>query len=290
MAGSQLTTVANAEAWLGLPSNSANDALIGRLITAVSTSILGFLGRGSLLSKAYTETRDGTGTRRMMLRNWPVTAISALTIDSMAVLPGSYSGTPGANGYAGYYFEAWDGSPPGRMQTLELVGYQFCRGKQNVAVSYTAGYLITAEADTIGAATANQVNVQGPLGSWAADGGVTYANGNTLTLVTGAPAQGQYKLGTTPGNYVFNSADNGAGVLISYSFVPAAVEQACIEAVAQAYNQSGQGITGGLGNVQRLRAGDTEIDFAPLKGAPGVILLTPSITTALQPYKRVAFV
>jgi hypothetical protein len=236
-----LTTLANAEAWIGdlTPGDSAaTDALINRLITAASGLILSFVNRPTLLPQTYTETRDGTGGPRLMLRNWPVTAVAAVTIGGTAILAGSYSGQPTTNGWAGYFFSGWDGMPPGRRVNLELNGQRFCRGIQNVSVTYTAGYLVDNEAGTVDGAAdpANSVTVQAPYGSWGSDQGVTYANGTPLVAVKAAPSAGQYQLDTTPGIYVFNAADAGADVLISYGFVPAVIEEACVQMVAERYS------------------------------------------------------
>ena len=54
-----------------------------------------------------------------------------------------------------------------------------------------------------------------------------------LTAVTGTPAAGQYNV--SGGVYTFAAADAGANVLISYGFIPAAINNACIEWVAERY-------------------------------------------------------
>ena len=47
------------------------------------------------------------------------------------------------------------------------------------------------------------------------------------------PSQGQYNVSS--GVYAFAAADAGAAVLISYGFIPAAINNACIEWVAERY-------------------------------------------------------
>jgi hypothetical protein len=51
--------------------------------------------------------------------------------------------------------------------------------------------------------------------------------------VTGSPGAGQYNVSS--GVYSFAAADAGAAVLISYGFIPAAINNACIEWVAERY-------------------------------------------------------
>ncbi len=75
-----------------------------------------------------------------------------------------------------------------------------------------------------------------PFGPWAGDQGVTYNtynNVSSLTAVSGTPAAGQYNV--SGGVYGFAATDAGAGILISYGFIPAAINNACIEWVAERY-------------------------------------------------------
>lgn len=82
--------------------------------------------------------------------------------------------------------------------------------------------LAADEADTIGTSgsppTANQVSVVNAV-NFQDDYGVKYAvNGVQFTkLASGPPAQGQYT--ETNGTYVFNAAENGSQVLISYTWL-----------------------------------------------------------------------
>jgi hypothetical protein len=280
-----LTTVANVEAWIGdiTPgSSAATDALIARLIAAASRAIYSRLGRPSLFPNTYTETRDGTGGPRLMLRRWPVTSVSALSIDGTSILAGSYGNAAGTDGLAGYFFETWDGMPPGRRPVLTLgSSVRFTRGAQNVTVTYRAGYQVTSEAATVDAAAtpANSVTAQAAYGSWATDEGVTYADGTALTAVAGAPAAGEYQISTaTPGVYIFNTADAGAGVLVSYGFVPSDIEEACIQLVSERYAyRSRVGVRSkSLGGQETM-----SYDRSPLP---------PEVMDMLMPYKAVGYV
>jgi uncharacterized phiE125 gp8 family phage protein len=127
MAG-DFTTLANVKAWLSPPlATGADDALLARLVTAASRFIESWLDR-SILSQGYSETRDGMGGARLVLRNRPVTAVASVTVDGVAIPAAT---APGA---AGYRFDD---------VSLVLAGYAFTRGLQNVVVGYTAGFAAT---------------------------------------------------------------------------------------------------------------------------------------------------
>jgi len=240
MALSDLATVADIKAWLGVTS-SGDDALLGRLATDVSGLIYAYLGRPSLLPRIVTERYDGNGKRRLYLRQYPVLSIGALLINDTAIAAAPLPAAGTAFPQSGYLLEPWDGAPPGRIQALDLFGSSvlgcggcFWLGRQNVVVTYTAGYAVSAEAATVPANPGPYtVTVQAPYGPWSGDRGVTYANGTALVAVSGAPSVGQYAVAA--GVYTFAAADAGAALLISYGFVPAAINNACIEWVAERY-------------------------------------------------------
>ncbi|HWK45124.1 MAG TPA: head-tail connector protein [Stellaceae bacterium] len=132
MAANDLTTLANVKAWLpgaggGGIVYTTDDALLQRLITAVSSYVQNWLGR-TIASAAYTDTRDGRGGDRISLVNYPVTAVAAVTIDGLSI-PASPDGIS-----AGFTFSD---------STVFLIGYGFSRGTRNVAIFYTAGYAVT---------------------------------------------------------------------------------------------------------------------------------------------------
>ncbi len=128
MAQGDLTTLANVKGWLSPPLTAAgDDALLTRLITAASQFIQTWLGR-TIALQAYSESRDGDGTRKLALANTPVTAVSALTVDGIAIPPAPDALTPG------FVF-----SPT----LLYLQAFRFTRGVQNVAIAYSAGFAAT---------------------------------------------------------------------------------------------------------------------------------------------------
>jgi hypothetical protein len=279
MAANDLTTLADVKAWLGR-TDSNSDALLSALITRVSRQIHSYLQRGTILPHAVNEIRDGTGGNTLVLRQWPVLSVSWVTVGSTSIPPApAISVNPQAGGCgSGWTLEQWDGAPPGRPQVLSLRGYTFgpsfpgARNSQNVLVVYQAGYQVTAEAQTV---TAGAVTVNAPFGAWTSDAGVTYANGTPLVAVNGAPAVDQYQLSATPGVYNFNSADDGASVLISYGFVPSDLADACIELVSERFKYSER-----IGEKSHSLGGNETVSFDNSR-------FTPLVTAMLQPFRNV---
>jgi hypothetical protein len=266
MAQYDLCTLADVKAWLGR-SDTNSDAVVGALITRTSRQILSYLRRPAILPHAISEIRDGTGGYSLVLREWPALSVISLTVRDQTV--------PRAPSYcaAGFLFEPWDGVPPGRAQRLALNAFCFARGEQNVAITYSAGYQVSAEAQVVanGAAT-----VIAPYGSWASDGGVTYVDGTPLVPVSVAPAAGQYQLAPdAPGTYNFNAGDNGQAVLVTYGYVPADLADACIELVAERFKYGQR-----IGETSHSLGGNETVAFDNAR-------FTPFITALLAPYRHV---
>ena len=120
-----LVTLSVAKEWLNV-TDTSQDTLITRLIQAASKAVGNFLNRPNLLSQTYTETYDGTDSKMLCPLNFPITSVASLSIDGNPVSQVTDFTTPG--------FRVTPTS-------LLLNGYQrFCRGKDNVAITYTAGY------------------------------------------------------------------------------------------------------------------------------------------------------
>jgi hypothetical protein len=276
MALSDLAVLADVKTWLAGSSGigTTDDALLARLITDVSGAIAAYLGRPSLIPRAFDQRLDGNGRNRLFLPHFPVLQIDSLVIDNVAV-EAAAPPAAGAPRPRGYLLEVWDGLPPGRPQALDLFGAAFRIGRQNVAVDYAAGYAVEDEAASV-PATPGPYNVSAaaPFGPWASDFGVTYADGSTLTAVTATPGAGQYNV--SAGIYTFAAADAGAAVLISYGFIPAALNNACIEWVAERYRYRTR-----IGQSAQTVAGQMTASYS-LKDIPDFI------RASLDPYRRVA--
>lgn len=117
-----LTTLAKLKQY-GQIESFQDDTLLLRMIDAASAAIENYCSR-QFQSASYTEVRDGHGGRRMTLRHFPVTDVTALTINGQ-LIPRRPS--PLANGYT---FDDL---------TIKLTGYVFDEGVDNVSITYTAG-------------------------------------------------------------------------------------------------------------------------------------------------------
>jgi hypothetical protein len=271
-----LTTLANAKAWLSgnPPVGSQDDALLGRLITEASRLLLSTISSPPLQSASYTDYYDGIDGDRLMMRRFPVTAVTALNVNgsAVAIAPPLTSG----NVSPGYAFQQWNGIPPARTQLLYYRGGRFPRGSQNIAVTVTAGYLVASESQVAlsTASPAYSFPVNAPYGPWNADNGVVYANtGVALTKVGSAPAVGQYSV--VAGVYQLSAADANAPLLVSYSFTPADLEQACIELVGERYRYKGR-----IGMVSESQGGHISTSFTQKD-------MSDHIKSILNQYKNV---
>lgn len=125
MAAIDLTTVSDVKQWMQVaPSVTADDALIQRLVSELSTEVLSSLRRDIFLT-TYTETRNGNAARAMRLHQTPIVSVVSVTIDTQ-IIPAR----PSAQG-CGFVYDD---------RTVFLSGYRFCKGAQNIVVGYTAGY------------------------------------------------------------------------------------------------------------------------------------------------------
>ncbi len=271
MATGDLATLDVVKQFLAV-TTTASDAVIARQIRQITQEIFNYLQRSTHLSRTYTDVLDGHAGRAAFLQQWPVTSITSVSIDGEVVPVSTDQGV-------GYLLQAWDGYPPGIVQSVDLIGYAFCYGRQNVQIAYRAGYLISDEAQTIPATTPFTITVDQPQGPWAQDEGVTFSDGTALVKVTGTPAAGQYALSTEdgdgPGTYIFAEADASLAVLISYSYAPSALEDACINWASERYKRRDR-----IGQKSKSLGGQETISFDN-SGMPDYI------KTALQPFRKV---
>lgn len=129
------TTLDALKTYIGGTHSATTDAVLGALLEAAEAAVDAWLGRG-LMAADYDEQYDGLGRNRLVLRNWPVQAITAVT----------------ANGRPVQAQATWDG-PGWRNDDWLLMlggGEVFPRGVRNVRVAYRAG-LDAAPASVVGA-------------------------------------------------------------------------------------------------------------------------------------------
>ena len=287
-----LTTPQRVAVWMAsapaLPSS-----IINQLITSMTALIYNKLNRSRLYSQTFTRVFDGVGNMQIVLPDWPVTAITALQQGQVLIPPSilPVPGSPqpsGTNPGFGYRYAPWAGNLPGDPAVIEFVGGFFYTRPQNVKITYQAGYLVSNEAATIPASPGPYiVTVQQLLGIWCRDNGVTYTDGTPLTPVTAITTAGQYipPVDGNPGLYTFGVADANTDILISYSFIPADLEEACIQMVAERYSYRTR-----IGELSKSLGGQETIRFVRGgSGRPwsGTSSLPPEVMDLIWPYASV---
>lgn len=265
MAASDLTTLVNVKAWLGV-SNGTQDAVLSRLISAASAQIRTITNRYNFYTTTVTEVRDGTDTRDLVLMNWPVLSVSSVIINNAVVEKGSYSGEYNLQ-TAGWFLQPYDGFAPGAPQKISLINWSFLRGKQNIRVTYTYGYQAQ---DTV-AITDQPYTAEALQGPWMGDVSVTdTVSGLAYSRVDTNPSPLQYSVEN--GVYTFNDTNIGAVVDIDYNYVPFDLEQVCIDLVAYKQVQATR-----IGIRSKSLLGKESVAYDP-SGIPDTIM------AALEPY------
>ncbi|MFQ5452255.1 MAG: phage head-tail connector protein [Candidatus Paceibacterota bacterium] len=125
VAANALTSLTTAKDHLGI-TDASQDTRVERWIDTASQMIEKATDR-VLYSKSHTEVQDGRGSKSILLRQYPVTAITSLHIDSQ--------GTFDANSLiaAADYAQRDE-------DELVLRSSTFKRGLQNIQIVYTAGF------------------------------------------------------------------------------------------------------------------------------------------------------
>lgn len=287
-----LATVAQIKLWQpGIQplDDATTDAVLQAAITGVSLDWLRRTGRGPKnwqVAKqspfnqvcTYTEVYDGTGRDIQFLRNTPIMSVTSLKINGYAIQESTAFGVLG-------YGISDDGKSiflrhGGRGRFSPIGGrMSFQQGRQNVEITYTAGFSEQAVANELQTIPAG-LTVSASVIPWLADSGVSYfSNGNPLSPVLIAPLQGQYFI-QSPGVYLFNAADAAAQVLLNYSAAgtPPDVSLAVTKMVYLTYKRRGWE---GLRSVAQKDIGQTtytswEVD--------------PSVAEAIRNYTRTALV
>ncbi len=128
MPAGDLCTLPDVKAWLLIAvSNTGDDAILTRLITACSDAVKNFTQR-PLQEASFTESYNGTGTPSLVLRNGPISAVSALSIGLQDVPPASAQ-------VGGFVFN------PTTIYLSKAPSWPvFPAGNLNVLVAYTAGF------------------------------------------------------------------------------------------------------------------------------------------------------
>jgi uncharacterized phiE125 gp8 family phage protein len=132
MAAGDLTTLANLKLWAPITSTNTNDdAILSRLISAVSSDFTRATRRPDLLEDTYAEVHQGDGSSRMIAYHWPINSIASLTVGGTAIAESADKIEPG------YYLD--EDIDPERVWNVYLIGSVFTDGLA-VALGYSAGY------------------------------------------------------------------------------------------------------------------------------------------------------
>jgi hypothetical protein len=132
---SDLITIDDVLAAIGPDVPFESNDVLASLITSSSQWVLSQLGR-PLISAEYTETRDGNGRARMLLDQCPPTpdsppiSVTSVTVDGV-LIPERPAVSASATDPDGWVL---------RKYGIDLRGYAFTKGSQNVTIAYTVGY------------------------------------------------------------------------------------------------------------------------------------------------------
>lgn len=166
-----LTTTATVKTYAGI-SGSGADAQIDVIVSAVDRAIKAYLGRQIESAAVTAEIHDGNGLDDfLILAEWPVTAVSAVSISGTALTASDYEidGSDGILFYkpGGTGFAAWP------------------EGRRNISVTYTAGYASVPEDLALAAAkqAVYEVKLTSVLGSRLGDRSTITEDGGTAQYV-----------------------------------------------------------------------------------------------------------
>lgn len=287
--GGDLTTPERVATWMAnapaLPS-----PILSQLIGSMTALIYSKLNRARLYSQTFIRTFDGVGTMQLGLPDWPVLSVISVQ-QGAALIPAAPfpTASPQSNGslspYYGYRYLPWQGNLPGDPVIMELVGGYFYTAAQNIKVTYQAGYAVQNEPQTVPTSSPYQITVLQPQGIWCRDNGVTYAaTGAALTPVSTITKAGEYIAppDSSPGLYIFGEADAGQSLLITYSFIPADLEEATIQMVVERYMYRSR-----VGDISKSLGGQETMRFQ--RGNPGrpwggIASLPPEVMDLIWPY------
>lgn len=128
-----LTALLSAKEHLNIKeAETGQDNVLTRMINASSQMIENYLDR-KVLTRSHTEYYDGRKNDRILLSNWPVTAVSELWDDSSGEF------TDLANKFDVAEFRI-DGDGANASGVVLLSGLKFGGGARSIKAVYTAGY------------------------------------------------------------------------------------------------------------------------------------------------------
>lgn len=270
MTTERLTTLQAVKDWLGIPeSNLASDTQLTRLIDAASRFVFGYINRDSFIEQSYTQNFKGNGKQGMLLRNWPVTAITSVGVNSMAIPAAVFNSTgyPTTHGYA-------LSDDRDSQVSLDLFGYSYLLGTP-CRIVYVSGYSTSENYEILASDSPDTTNVFTPSsgGQWVSDSGVTIG-GNVAVKVTSTPASGEYSVDSW-GTYTFSNDDDGQEAIISYSYAPWDISFATTELIGEWYRRKDR-----IGMLSKTLGGQETVSFSTKD-------MNDSVREMLQNYRNV---
>ena len=141
LAANALTTMQAAKAMLGIPETDIDeqrDIVIANLINSISAWIERTTGR-NLGKQVYTETLEATGTRELVLSQWPILAVDYVKdkTGGGVIDPKTYDFRESGKTGVIYKDDGW----PMRGYRGGLA-YDITAPMRSVEVRYTAGYVL----------------------------------------------------------------------------------------------------------------------------------------------------
>lgn len=270
MTTERLTTLQSVKDWLGITeANTASDAQLTRIIDAASRFVFGYINRDSFIEQSYTQNFRGNGKQGVLLRNWPVTSITSVGANGVAVPAAVFNSTgyPTTSGYA--LSDNRDS-----QVSLDLFGYSYPLGTP-CRIVYTSGYSTTESYTIVAAADPATTNTVTPStgGQWVHDEGVTI-DGVAATKVTTTPTAGQYSVNAW-GTYTFANADATKVAVISYSYAPWDISFATTELIGEWYRRKDR-----IGMLSKTLGGQETVSFSTKD-------MNDSVREMLQSYRNV---
>ena len=268
MATERLTTRAAVKGWLGIGDDSTSgDEGIDRVILAASQFVRNYLNWGpSFGATEYNQFQVGHGRSSLMLKHWPVISISSLHIGGTNIASATFASGVPSNGY---YLGPLRDAP----MSIDLAGYSFWRGSP-VQVIYRAGFE-TSQSFVLAVDEGNIVPVvPTDRGQWIADVRVTKGGVEMVSILTGTPLTGQYRVDDY-GTYTFSTADVGQTVVITYSYVPWDLAQATTELISEWLKRKDR-----IGLLSKSLGGQETVSFSQAD-------MNNSVKGMLQSYKNV---
>ena len=120
----------------------ATDTTLARLVSSCSKLMLRLMNRDTTLPTTVNEQRNGSGTDRMALRNWPVIAINSVSVSKLSI-PASPDGVQSGWVTDGYSVLLVGSAFP--VYFSGTMGAVFIKGYGNVVINYQYGWTSTPE-------------------------------------------------------------------------------------------------------------------------------------------------